>query len=169
MNGKIALVIGATGLVGSHLIEQLLNADYKKIITLTRRKSAHHSDKVINHVIDFDHLEQSESLFHADVLFSCLGTTKKIAGSIQKQRRVDVDYQLAAAQMAAKNGINHYVLVSSSGANPNSSSAYLKMKGELEHSVSTLPLKRISILQPSLLLGARDNQFRLAETIGSSR
>lgn len=167
MNNKVALVIGATGLVGSHLVEQLLNADYKKVITLTRRTSPHHSDKVINHVVDFEHLELYESLFHADVLFSCLGTTKKIAGSISKQRRVDVDFQLLAAQLAAKNGISHYVLVSSSGADPKSNSAYLKMKGELEHRVATLALKRISILQPSLLLGTREKEFRLAETIGS--
>ena len=126
--GKIALVIGATGLVGGHLVKQLTEATHiSKVVTLTRRPITYHSDKVINHVINFDNLSQYSALFEADIVFSCLGTTKKTAGSVDAQRKVDFDYQLHAAQLAAKMGVEHYLLVSSSGANANSSSAYLKM------------------------------------------
>ncbi|OUS73239.1 short chain dehydrogenase [Pseudoalteromonas sp. A601] len=165
---KTAIVIGATGLIGGHLVEQLIGAAHiTQVITLTRRLVSYNSDKVINYVVDFAQLEQHSNLFKADILFSCLGTTKKAAGSIDAQRKVDFNYQLHAAQLAAKSGVEHYLVVSSSGANANSRSAYLKMKGELEQAVTQLNFKQISIIQPSLLLGERGDDFRLGEKLGS--
>jgi uncharacterized protein YbjT (DUF2867 family) len=162
---KIAIVIGATGVVGRALVDSLVNASHIcKIISITRRASKHMSSKVVNHVVDFDNLTDYSELFKADLLFSCLGTTAKQAGTLAKQRKVDVDYQYEAALLAASNGVEHFLLVSSSGANEKSNNAYLSMKGELEHRVTLLPFKRISIFQPSLLLGQRDD-FRLGEKI----
>jgi len=164
--GKVAIVIGATGLIGRALVDQLLEADdISKVITLTRRENTHLSAKFFNYVIDFEHLDNYAELFTGDVLFSCLGTTIKQAGSSAAQRKVDLDYQFKAAQLAANNGVEHYLLVSSSGANEDSYSAYLKMKGELEREVKALPFKRISIFQPSLLLGQRTN-IRFGEKLG---
>lgn len=164
---KIAIVIGATGLVGRALVDLLADADHiDKIITLTRSSAKHSSPKVFNQVVDFDHLEDYASSFSADFLFSCLGTTLKQAGSIDAQRKVDLDYQFKAAKLAANNGVDHYLLVSSSAANDQSNNQYLKMKGVLEQRVKSLPFKRISIFQPSLLLGQRAD-FRLGEKIGS--
>jgi uncharacterized protein YbjT (DUF2867 family) len=101
---KTAIVIGATGLVGRALVDQLADADHIcKIITLTRRSAIHSSPKVFNQVVDFDHLEDHAALFNGDFLFSCLGTTLKQAGSVAAQRKVDLDYQLKAAQLAASN------------------------------------------------------------------
>ncbi|MCW8825620.1 MAG: NAD(P)H-binding protein [Gammaproteobacteria bacterium] len=166
--GKIAIVIGATGLVGQALVNRLAGADHiDKVITLTRRPAEHQSSKVFNRVVDFDHLEDYASSFaNSDFLFSCLGTTINKAGTIAAQRRVDLDYQYRAAQLAANSGVAHYLLVSSNGANAQSNNAYLKMKGELELKIKTLPFKRITIFQPSLLLGKRP-EFRLAEKLGS--
>jgi uncharacterized protein YbjT (DUF2867 family) len=162
-----AIVIGATGLVGRALTDRLAHADHtRNVITLTRRPAGHSSPKVHNHVVDFDHLENHAALFQADMLFSCLGTTRKQAGSIAAQRKVDFDYQFRAAQLAASHGARHYLLVSSSGANINSRNPYLQMKGELEQRVQTLPFERISIFQPSLLMGQRE-AFRLGEKLGS--
>lgn len=164
---KTAVVIGSTGLVGSALVEQLIASDLvDQIITLTRRPDPRESSKVSNHVVDFEQLSDYEALFAGDLLFSCLGTTIKQAGSIQAQRRVDLDYQYEAARLAAKQGVSHYLLVSSSGANARSPSPYMKMKGELEEKVKDLAFTHISILQPSLLLGERE-QMRMAENIGS--
>lgn len=168
MLNKVAVVVGATGLVGHHLVEQLTAASHiEKVITLTRRPVTYNNDKVVNCVVDFNNLTQHADLLKADVLFSCLGTTKNAAGSIGAQRKVDFDYQLQIAKLAANMDVKHYVLVSSSGANAHSNSAYLKMKGELEDAVKTLTFKRISIIQPSLLLGKRDNDFRIGEKLGS--
>jgi uncharacterized protein YbjT (DUF2867 family) len=165
--GNIAIVIGATGLVGRALIDQLADADHiSNVITLTRHPAGHSCPKIHNQVVDFDHLEDYASSFNADLLFSCLGTTRKQAGSIAAQRKVDLDYQYKAAQLAANHGVHHYLLVSSSSANISSNNPYLQMKGELEQKVQTLPFNRISIFQPSLLLGQRA-ELRMGEKLGS--
>jgi uncharacterized protein YbjT (DUF2867 family) len=164
---KIAIVIGATGLVGRELVDHLVNTEHiGKIVTLTRSSAKHSSSKVFNHVVDFEYLENYTELFNADFLFSCLGTTLKHAGSIASQRKVDIDFQFKAAHLASSNGVQHFLLVSSSGANEKSNNQYLKMKGVLEQKIKYLPFKRISIFQPSLLLGQREN-FRVGEKVAS--
>ena len=164
---QTAIVIGATGLVGQALVDRLISCDcVTRIITLTRRPHASTSTKLENHVVDFEKLDQAATLFRGHWLFSCLGTTKKQAGSIDAQRKVDLDYQYQAARISAEQGVEHYLLVSSSGANAQSRSAYLQMKGELEEKVQNLPFGRISIFQPSLLLGDRSEQ-RMGEALGS--
>ncbi len=164
---KTATVIGATGLVGGHLVRRLNDSSqFEQVMAVTRRVVDFGIEKVINQVVDFNDLDSHSDAFTGDVLCSCLGTTAKQAGSIEAQRLVDFDYQWQIAQMAANNGVKHYLLVSSAGANAESNNAYLKMKGELEDAVSTLPFERISILQPSLLLGERPG-FRLGEKVGS--
>jgi uncharacterized protein YbjT (DUF2867 family) len=151
-----AVIIGASGLIGTSLVRQLADDDgFSNIVTLGRRPAFEGIDKVANHLVDFDHLDDAAALISGDVMFSALGTTKKQAGSLDAQRRIDVDYQLRAAQIAAKNGVGHYVLVSSSGADSQSGNAYLQMKGALEDSIASLPFHKITILQPSLLTGPR--------------
>lgn len=165
--GKTAIVIGATGLVGQALTDQLAAASHiEKIVTITRRPANHPQAKVHNQVVDFAHLDDFAELFKADLLFSCLGTTRKEAGSITAQRQVDLNYQFAAAQLAASQGVTHYLLISASGANIASNNPYLKMKGELEQRIQTLPFKRISIFQPSLLRGKRVT-FRFGEQLAN--
>lgn len=164
---KTVIVLGATGLVGSKLVEQLSKAQgIVKVVAITRRPTEYTSEKVVNEVINFEELAKYSDVFKGDILFSCLGTTLKQAGSVTAQRVVDYDYQYDVAKMSAENGVSHYILVSSSGAYASSKNAYLKMKGELERDASLLPFDRISILQPSLLVGERDH-FRLGEVVGS--
>ncbi|KID58831.1 NADH dehydrogenase [Pseudoalteromonas luteoviolacea] len=164
---KTAIVLGATGLIGKSLLQQLAEqAAVEKVVAITRRPVNYPSDKITNQVIDFDNLSQFAHIFRGDMLFSCLGTTKKQAGSIAKQRTVDLDYQLQVAQLAAQNQIKHYFLVSSSGANANSRSPYLQMKGELEQHVKPLHFDTVNIFQPSLLVGHRADT-RIAETLGN--
>lgn len=164
---KIAIVIGATGVVGREIVSQLASLDnIEQVLSLTRREVPYENQKIQNHIVDFERLEEFSNLFKGDFLFSALGTTLKQAGSIESQRRVDLDYQYRAAKIASEQGVSHYLLVSSSGANSQSRSAYLQMKGELEERVQKLSFKRITIVRPSLLLGERDD-FRLGEIIGS--
>ncbi|GAA6186156.1 NAD(P)H-binding protein [Aliiglaciecola sp. NS0011-25] len=164
---KTAIVIGATGLVGKNLVDRLAaDKRVERVVAVTRRPIEYQSNKIVNQVVNFDELEKYADVFTGDVLFSCLGTTAKQAGSVQEQRKVDFEYQYQAAKISAENGVSHYILVSSSGANGKSISPYLKMKGELEDAVWLLPFKRVSILQPSLLIGERES-FRLGETLAS--
>jgi uncharacterized protein YbjT (DUF2867 family) len=160
---KTAIVIGATGLIGSNVVSLLAEAEHVgRVVVITRRAVEFASKKVENHVVDFARLNEHKDLFTGDILFSCLGTTIQLAGSVAAQRVVDLDYQYTAARIAFEQGVSHYLLVSSSGAEQQSLSAYLKMKGELETKVQSLAFQHISILQPSLLLGERE-QSRRAE------
>ena len=164
---KSAIVLGATGLIGASLVEQLAKAAHiSGVIAITRKPVNYASNKVSNAVVDFENLDQHSAIFKGDLLFSALGTTIKRAGSIDAQRKVDLNYQYQVAQLAACNGVSHYLLVSSSNANSDSRSQYLKMKGELEDQVSTLDFARVSVFQPSLLLGKRDH-VRIGESIGA--
>lgn len=163
---KKAIVVGATGLIGKFLVDLLAaEDDITNVIAVTRRPVTYTSDKVINEVINFDELEKYSHIFQGDILFSALGTTAKKAGTREKQRKVDYGYQLKIAEMAAKNGVRHYLLVSSGGANSSSNNAYSRMKGELDEKVVTLNFERVSIFKPSLLLGER-NESRFLEGIG---
>ncbi|MES1173122.1 MAG: NAD(P)H-binding protein [Myxococcales bacterium] len=160
-----AIVIGATGLVGKSLIQQLLaDPAYSSVVALTRRATERRADKYQEHVVDFGRSHSYAEWLKGDVLFSALGTTRGQAGSVAAQRTVDYTYQFEVAKIAANQGVKTYVLVSSSGASPSSLSAYMKMKGELERDVQALAFSSLHILQPGLLTGARE-QSRFGEAI----
>ena len=157
---KRALVIGATGAVGRDLIDQLLQDDaFESVVAFVRRPLAVESPKLTVHVIDFDHPERWRQLLRGDVLFSCLGTTIKAAGSQAAQWKVDYTYQYEAAQAARENGVGTYALVSSIGADPKSKIFYTRMKGELEEAVKKLGFPACFILQPPSLVRKGSDRF----------
>ena len=164
---KTAIVIGATGLIGNHLVHKLLSDDrYEQVKTFVRRTSGIQNSKLEEHIVDFDRIEKWKNEITGNELFSALGTTIKQAGSKESQYMIDYTYQFQAAKAAAENGVRNYLLVSSYGTNSKSKNFYLKIKGELEDAVGTLPFKKIVIFQPSLLLGERKEK-RTGETIAA--
>jgi uncharacterized protein YbjT (DUF2867 family) len=164
---KTALMIGATGLVGSRLLTQLLGDQrFGKVIAFGRRATGSAHPKLEETAIDFDAPEAWAPLVKGDVAFSSLGTTLKQAGSQAAQKRVDYDYQLEFAGAARKNGVAAYVLVSSGSANPSSRMFYARIKGELDRDVQRLGFERVRIMRPSLLGGDRQSARR-GEKIGS--
>jgi uncharacterized protein YbjT (DUF2867 family) len=163
---KKAIVIGATGMVGTQLIQLLIeNEDYSDIISLVRHTSGIKSPKLTEQLIDFDKPETWSKAVKGNVLFSTLGTTLAQAKTKESQYKVDFTYQYTVAKIAAENGVQHYVLVSAAGANSKSKAFYMKIKGELETAVQALPFKVISILRPGQLNGFRD-QKRSGEIVG---
>lgn len=162
---KTALLFGATGLVGGHCLELLLHhSAYHRVIVFTRRKLKMEHDKLVQHVIDFDDLPEYRSLIKGDDLFLCLGTTMAKAGSRKAFFRVDYTYAYQAARMAADNGVNQVLLVSSVGADPDALFFYSKVKGLLEQAVKKMPFWSVHIFRPSVLLGER-NENRWGEKI----
>ena len=162
---KTAIVIGATGLVGSALVRLLIKeTQFNKIIVFTRRALSIHHEKLQEHIIDFNTPQTWQHLVKGDVLLSTLGTTLKQAGSKKAQFQIDYTFQLDFAQAASANGVPVYVLVSSASANPDSKLFYTRMKGELEREIKKLTFQSISILQPSLLHGKRQAE-RIGEKI----
>lgn len=165
---KTAIIIGATGLVGKHLVRALVaDPDYSTVKLFLRRDMQLTSPKLEQHIVDFDAIADWQQLLTGDVLFSCLGTTKKQAGSISAQYKVDYSYQYCIAEAAANNGVKNYLLVSSASANATATSAYLRMKGELERDCEALAFEKIIILQPFVLLGERSEKRPLEELGGA--
>ena len=153
---KKAIVLGGTGMVGSKLIQLLTeNTDFSEIVSLVRRKSEVSNPKLSEFIVNFDEPDTWNKYVSGDVLFSTLGTTIAQAKTKDAQYKVDFNYQFSVAKTAADNGVSNYVLVSSAGANPASKNFYLKMKGELEVAVKTLPFQTAIILQPGQLTGNR--------------
>lgn len=160
---KTAIVIGATGLVGSRLVKYLLeDNDYEKVNIFVRRTTNIVHPKLTEYIVDFDKRTEWRDKVKGDMLFSVLGTTLRQAGSKEAQYKVDYHYQYNTAVTAAANGVRGYVLVSAQNASLNSSFFYSRMKGGLEDAVTKLPFKNIAVIRPGLLYGKRET-FRKRE------
>lgn len=159
-----ALVIGATGSTGKFLTEELLNnSDYASVVTFVRKPSGKTHPKLTEHIVDFENIEQFKDVITGDVLFSCLGTTLKAAGSKEKQWKIDFDIPAAFAAEAQKNQVKSFVLVSSYGASAQSSVFYSMMKGKLEDYITGLNFEQYIIFRPGPLV--RQDSDRLGEKI----
>lgn len=164
-SGRTAILLGATGLVGGHCLELLLEEPaYQRVVSLGRRETGRPHAKLEEHLIDFERLEDSSQLFRGEDLFCCLGTTIKKAGSQAAFRRVDFTYPVEAARLASTNGAAQFLLVSALGADPGSRVFYNRTKGEVEEAVAKLPFRGVQIFRPSLLLGER-GEFRAGERV----
>ena len=160
-----AIVVGATGATGKDLVNLLLkDNEFEKVSVFVRRDIAISNDKLNTNIIEFDRPEQWQELVKGDVLFSCLGTTLKAAGSKEAQWKIDYDYQYKFAKAAKENGVENYVLVSSASASTKSPFFYNKMKGQLEEEIKKLGFKKTILLKPPLL--ERKNSKRTGEIWG---
>lgn len=157
-----AVIVGATGLVGSELVARAL-LFYDRVTVLTRRPTTAKDPRIVEVVADLEH-DDLPIPADADV-FCALGTTIAKAGSQEAFRRIDHDLIVRVAQNAAQHGAAQFVLVSSAGANQNSSNFYLRVKGETDAAVATLPFFGVHIFRPSVLLGDRRETRRL-EAVG---
>ncbi|MGH7520207.1 MAG: NAD-dependent epimerase/dehydratase family protein [Gemmatimonadales bacterium] len=162
---RTALLAGATGLVGSHVLEYLLADDaWSRVITVGRRTTSQRHDKLEQRLVDLGAIDAIADRPPADDVFCCLGTTIKQAGSQQAFRRVDYDFVVGLARAGVRVGATQFLLVSAIGADPESRVFYSRVKGEAEAAVRKLPYRAIQIFRPSLLLGER-SEFRLGERI----
>lgn len=168
---KTAIIIGATGLTGSILLEKLLkDSSFEKIKLFSRSSVENNSPKIEEHLIDMFQLEAHSEAFKADVVFCCIGTTKAKTPNKETYKKIDYGIPVAAAKLAKMNGIKTFIVISALGADENSRVFYNKTKGEMERDV----LKQgfdcvqpdIYILQPSLIVGER-NESRLGENVAS--
>lgn len=152
---RTALLIGGTGLVGSHCLTQLLrDPAYTRVVALVRRPLPLSDAKLEARVVEFDRVVDTD-VPRADDVYCTLGTTIRRAGSRQAFRRVDHDYVVALAQRSAERGATQFMLVSSVGADPRSSVFYSRVKGETERDVAAVPFRAVHVLRPSFLVGER--------------
>jgi uncharacterized protein YbjT (DUF2867 family) len=161
-----AIIAGASGLIGGILLDSLLQQpDYEEVLVLVRKELPIKHKKLTQLVIDFDRLDEYAGQITGHAVFCCLGSTRKKTPDMAVYRKIDHDYPLQLAQIAAKNGIDQYHLVSSLGANAASSNFYTKMKGETEDDIKQAGLSCLNIYQPSVLEGKRTESGRQEEGI----
>ncbi|PYO43128.1 MAG: oxidoreductase [Gemmatimonadetes bacterium] len=162
---RTALVAGGSGLVGGHVLRQLLeDPDYDRVTALTRRPLALTHKKLVQRVVDFDRLAEVGDFPRVHDVFCCLGTTIKQAGSQEAFRKVDLAYVVELGRMAVRHRASQFLVVTAVGADPRSRVFYNRVKGEAEEAVRRLQFDAIQIFRPSLLLGSRA-QSRPAESI----
>src|SRR4030095_9728909 len=165
-----ATLVGATGLIGSFLLEELLNDPYFDTVRiLIRRPIDITHPKLEKKIVDFN---DSDSLLvalsNSDVVFCSIGSTmKKVKGDKEAYRKIDFDIPVKLARFCKMTGCEKFILVSSAGANSKSRNFYQRLKEETEEAVKSVGLKTVHIMRPSLLLG-ESKEFRLGENIGQA-
>ena len=163
---KTAIIFGSSGLVGSTLLNQLINnSNYSKIKIFVRSSPDIINPKVEIINTDFKDLEKIKNLIIGDDCFFCIGTTKKNSPDKNEYRRVELDLPKKIAQISKSNDIKSFIYVSSGFADPKNSGDYLKFKGLVEEEIKSLNFEKIGILRPSFLLGNRKEK-RVGEKIG---
>jgi len=161
------VVAGATGLIGGFLINELENdSSFDTVVALTR-KPKQNSNKTTWEVVDYGVQSQLEKVSqNADVMFCCLGTTMKKAGSKEAFYKVDFHYVIDLAKAAKSNGVRQFSVISAIGADPESKVFYNRVKGEMEAAIRDLGFREEIVFHPSLLLGPRE-ETRVGERIGT--
>lgn len=160
------MIVGASGFIGQRVLQALLNdSSIYEVHAFVRRPLPFTHARLQQHVQDLSRLQQLTPNFSADVAINCLGTTIRVAGSQDAFRAVDQDAVLAFAGLAQRAGVKHFLSVSAIGASPRSGNFYSRVKGEVEKSLRGLNFEALTLMQPSLLTGERQ-EFRLGERIG---
>ena len=163
---KTALIFGSSGLIGSHLLNIILqNNKYNKVKLFVRSVPENNDSKVEIIQTDFANLEKHKDSIVGDDCFFCIGTTKQNSPDKNEYKRIERDLPVEIAQIAKANSINSFVYVSSGFADPKNSGAYLRYKGEVEEELKKLNFTKLVIMRPSFLMGNRKEK-RFGEKIG---
>jgi len=163
-----ATVVGATGLIGGLLLEELLNDPYFDTIRiLIRRPLEITHAKLEKKIVDFDDNDSLLiALSNSNVVFCSIGTTqKKVKGDKEAYRKIDFDIPVKLARFSKMVDCEKFILVSSVGANSKGNNFYIKLKGEVEDVIKTISLRSLHIMRPSFLIGER-KEIRMGEVIG---
>ena len=163
---RTALVFGSSGLVGRHLLNQLIqNNSYSKIKILVRSDPEINESKVEIIKTDFNNLENHKEEIKGNDCFFCIGTTKKNSPNKDEYQRIELDIPKEIAKIAKSNSVNSFIFVSALYANPKSSGDYVRFKGLVEEELKELNFPKLAILRPSFLMGDRKEK-RAGEKIG---
>lgn len=150
MSDKKAIILGASGLIGSELLTLLLNSNsYSEVSAFLRGPLKVQHPKLKQEITNFNNLEELKSKIKADVIFCCLGSTKKKTPNLKDYKKVDHNIPLFFAKEGLKNNLSQFHLVSALGANPISSNFYAQLKGEIEQDLKMLAMPSLFIYQPS--------------------
>ena len=162
---KKAMIAGATGAVGRHLLRLLLDSGhYSEVVSLVRRPGSLKHDRLVERVVDFDNLDLSDHPVEVADAYCCLGTTRKKAGSDEAFRRIDHDYVINFAEAARQLGAKRFAVISSMGTDGKWGGLYMATKRAMEADLKAMNFPHLVIIRPGLLHGERD-EFRLGEEL----
>jgi uncharacterized protein YbjT (DUF2867 family) len=162
----IALVAGASGMVGTELVRVLAaSGEYRRIIALSRRPLPIEAPRLANRILKFENIENDLRGVTCDEAYCCLGSTIRQAGTQQAFRAVDHDLIVRFARFAQGAGAKTFVVISAAGASADSRNFYLRVKGETELALEALRFRSLHLMQPALILGSR-KQWRITEMAG---
>lgn len=170
MNEQTAVVIGATGLTGNLVVEELLeDNDFKTVRVLVRRNVNIIHPKLQQEIVNFNDMDDYTKKFgEGDVIFCCIGTTqKKVKGDKKLYEKIDYGIPINAARIGVSKGYKKFLVISAIGANERSSNFYLRLKGKTENALKEFPFSCLSIFQPSIINGNR-NESRAGEIIAQT-
>ena len=163
---KTALLFGSSGLVGSELLNLIIQSNkYDNIKLFVRSEASNSHPKIEIIKTDFNNLNNHKNSIVGDDCFFCIGTTRKNTPDENEYIRIEYSIPIEVAKIAITNSVNNFIYVSSLGANPNAPGLYLKNKGQAEEELIKLNFKKLSIIRPSILLGNR-KENRIGEKIG---
>ena len=163
---KTALVFGSSGLIGGHLLDQLMkNDNYNKIKLFVRSEIIINEPKIEIIKTDFNDLDNHKENMKGDDCFFCIGTTKQNSPDKNEYQKVELEIPKKIAEIAKANLVNSFIFISSIYANPKSSGDYVKFKGLVEEELKKLNFSNLGILRPSFLMGDR-KENRVGEKIG---
>ena len=163
---KTALLFGSSGLIGGHLTKQLIeNSSYSKVKLFVRSDPKISDPKIEVIKTDFNNLQDHKDEITGDDCFFCIGTTKQNAPDKDEYRRIEYNIPIEIAKIAKSNSVKSFLYVSSGFADPKSSGAYLKNKGDVEEELKSLNFLKLGIMRPSFLIGDRKEK-RIGEKIG---
>ena len=163
---KTALIFGSSGLIGGHLLNQLIkNKDYSKIRLFVRSDPEINDPKVEIIKTDFNNLEIHKEDIKGDDCFFCIGTTKQNSPDKNEYQRVELEVPKQIAQIAKSNLVKSFIFVSALYANPKSSGNYVRFKGLVEEELKRLDFPKLALMRPSFLMGDRKEK-RVGEKIG---
>lgn len=160
------MIVGATGLVGRHVLDLALSDEAVDSVVAPARRPLPAHPKLLSPQVDFEQLPEDAEWWNVDAVICVLGTTMGVAGSRQAFERVDHDYPLKVAQLAHRGGARTYVLNSAMGANPESRFFYNQVKGRLERDLKLVGFQSLTFVRPGLIGGDRD-EFRFGERVAT--
>ena len=164
--GKTVVLVGATGLIGNALLHELIQeTKVSEIRIFVRRKLDGLPEKVKQIITDFSDFSSLKEHVHGDVIYCCVGTTRKKTPDLNDYRNIDFGINIGMAKLAKENGIPTVHLISAIGASTSSRIFYSKLKGEIEEAMKELKFDHCYIYQPSMLIGSR-TESRPFEFIG---
>jgi len=153
-DSMVALLAGASGFVGTRVLDALLDApEIARVFAVTRRPLGREHPRLANRIVQFDHLERQLAGLKCQVAFCCLGARLDARDGDEAVRRVDLAYTLAFARAAKAAGATRFGVISAAGADPAAKRGYRRAKGELEQQLGGLGFGALDILQPAIVLG----------------